>query len=32
MAQIQWITSFEDGVAKAAIENRLAFVDFFNPG
>jgi len=32
MAQISWITSFEEGLAKARTEKKLAFVDFFNPG
>lgn len=32
MAQINWITSFEKGLAKARADNKLAFVDFFNPG
>jgi hypothetical protein len=32
MAEISWITSFEEGLARARAENKLAFVDFFNPG
>lgn len=32
MAEINWITSFGDGLAKAKAENRLALFDFFNPG
>ncbi len=32
MAQINWITSFPEGLAKAKAMNRPAFVDFFNPG
>ncbi len=28
---INWITSFEDGLEKAKTEDRLVFVDFFNP-
>lgn len=32
MAQINWITSFTEGLARAKSENKLAFVDFFNPG
>lgn len=32
MAQIDWITSFAEGLAQAKAENRLAFLDFFNPG
>ena len=32
MAQIDWITSMEEGLSKAKAENRLAFTDFFNPG
>ena len=32
MAQINWITSFAEGLAKARTEKKPAFVDFFNPG
>ena len=32
MAEITWITSFDEGLAQAKSEGRLAFVDFFNPG
>lgn len=32
MAQIDWITSFDEGLAKAKAEDKPAFVDFFNPG
>jgi hypothetical protein len=32
MAQITWIESFEEGLAKARTENRPVFADFFNPG
>ncbi|BEH09496.1 hypothetical protein GSUET_11080 [Geobacter sulfurreducens subsp. ethanolicus] len=32
MAEIKWITSFKDGLARARSENKLALVDFFNPG
>jgi hypothetical protein len=32
MAEINWITSFEEGLVRAKAENRLALVDFFNPG
>jgi hypothetical protein len=28
---INWITSFEDGLGKAKKEDKLVFVDFFNP-
>lgn len=31
MPQINWITSFEAGLQQAAQQNKLAFVDFFNP-
>jgi len=32
MAQMNWITSFAEGLEKATSENRLAYVDFFSPG
>lgn len=32
MAEINWITSFDAGLARAKAENRLALADFFNPG
>lgn len=32
MAEIKWITSFKDGLARVKTENKLALVDFFNPG
>lgn len=32
MATINWITSFEDGLARAKTANRLVLADFFNPG
>lgn len=32
MSEIAWITSLEDGLARASSEHRLALVDFFNPG
>ena len=32
MAEITWIESFEEGLARARKENRLVFADFFNPG
>jgi len=32
MHQINWITSFEEGLAKAKAANKLVFADFFNPG
>lgn len=31
MAQIAWIESYEEGLSKARLENRLIFADFFNP-
>ena len=31
MSQIAWITSFDEGLAKARAENKLIFLDFFNP-
>lgn len=31
MAQIGWIESFSDGLARAQAENRPVFADFFNP-
>jgi len=31
MSQIGWITSFDEGLAKARAENKLVFLDFFNP-
>jgi hypothetical protein len=31
MEQIAWITSFEEGLARAKAENTLVFLDFFNP-
>jgi len=32
MAEINWITSFEDGLVQTKAANRLVLVDFFNPG
>ena len=32
MSLVNWITSFAEGLARAGSENKLAFVDFFNPG
>jgi len=32
MAQINWITSFEEGLAKSKAEEKLVFMDFFSPG
>ncbi|CAG0960014.1 hypothetical protein GEOBC_00673 [Geobacteraceae bacterium] len=32
MAEITWITSFEEGLARAKAESKLALADFFNPG
>ena len=31
MEQIQWITSFQEGLARARDEKKLLFLDFFNP-
>jgi hypothetical protein len=31
MEQIEWLTSFEDGLAKAKAANKMVFLDFFNP-
>lgn len=31
MSQINWITDFTAGLALAKQQNKLAFVDFFNP-
>jgi hypothetical protein len=31
MSQIEWITSYSDGLATAKEQNRLVFLDFFNP-
>lgn len=31
MSQINWITDFNEGLASAKKQNKLAFVDFFNP-
>ena len=32
MATIQWIESFDEGLAQARKQNKLIFADFFNPG
>jgi hypothetical protein len=32
MAQIEWITSYAEGLGRADKENNLVFLDFFNPG
>lgn len=32
MAEINWITSFDAGLARAKTENKLVLADFFNPG
>ena len=32
MAQIEWLTSFNEGLKRAKSEKRLVFLDFFNPG
>jgi hypothetical protein len=31
MGQIEWITSLDEGLARAKAENKLVFLDFFNP-
>jgi hypothetical protein len=31
MSQINWITDFNAGLALARQQDKLAFVDFFNP-
>ena len=31
MENIGWITSFEEGLYRAKAENKLVFLDFFNP-
>lgn len=31
MAGINWFTSFAEGLEKAKQENKLIFLDFFNP-
>jgi len=31
MEKIAWIESFEEGLQKARLENKLIFADFFNP-
>lgn len=31
MEQIEWLTAFEDGLAKAKAEGKMVFLDFFNP-
>jgi hypothetical protein len=31
MEGIGWITSFEEGLVRAKAENKLVFLDFFNP-
>lgn len=32
MAQINWITSLQEGLAKAGAEDKQVFADFFSPG
>ena len=32
MAQIEWITSNGEGLARAKSEGKAIFLDFFNPG
>jgi len=31
MSQINWINDFNEGLSLARQQNKLAFVDFFNP-
>jgi len=31
MAQINWLTSYDDALALAKTEDKLIFADFFNP-
>jgi hypothetical protein len=31
MSQVEWITSLNEGLKKAASENKFVFLDFFNP-
>jgi hypothetical protein len=31
MSVINWLTSFDKGLEKAKQENKLVFLDFFNP-
>jgi hypothetical protein len=32
MSQINWLTSFAEGLARAAETRKPVFADFFNPG
>ncbi len=32
MPEINWLTSFEAGLAQAKADDKLVLVDFFNPG
>jgi uncharacterized protein YyaL (SSP411 family) len=32
MIQVNWVQSLEEGLSKARAEDKLVFVDFFNPG
>jgi len=32
MAQMKWITSFDEALARARSEAKPVFADFFNPG
>ena len=32
MAQINWITDFDEGLARSRREGKPVFADFFNPG
>jgi uncharacterized protein YyaL (SSP411 family) len=31
MAQINWLSSFDEALSKARAENKLVFTDFFSP-
>lgn len=31
-SKINWVSSLEEGLERARDQNRLVFVDFFNPG
>jgi hypothetical protein len=31
MAQVKWITSFDEALARGKKEDKLVFADFFNP-
>ncbi len=31
MSQMEWITSYTEGLATAKTQSRMVFLDFFNP-